>query len=204
MLLKDKFNRRKFRYNYQKRLRYQRIRNKLRILLPYKLFIVAFLVFVLSVLFIVYIIKPGLDINLKIKQTVENITGGIGNASCKEVTEVHWYLETRNFTVKYDVKHTFLKEVHENYSIFIGKVNITNLENFSALFIVNYTFNTTFGTAPSENFSANQTILGGEYYVFPFFVNLSKGNESSGSFTVIAPTYNKTENITYTNKTTVC
>lgn len=160
-----------------------------------KFYVIPVIFFIISVALILYI-KP------ESRERLENVT----NFTCITVYQNYYVLENVNRTPNYQTSSTFTRGVSNNTTIFIGKVNITNLENIPILYFVNYTFHvvTEDKTTFDDIYRVNVTISANNFETVPFYNETNRAADANGTFVVSAQNISIFENVTKTNSTLKC
>ena len=154
--------------------------------------------FIISVI-LIYYFKP------ESRERIESIAN-ITNFNCQIFSEEYYVLELNNRTPNYLNSSTFSRTIGINSTTFVGKVNITNLENMPLWFAINYTFHITpaTGSAVDDKFYANISVPGKRYEIIPFHTTSSRGAEGQGYHYLKVNDISILENVTKTNNTEKC
>ncbi|MFQ6021061.1 MAG: hypothetical protein ACE5J4_03570 [Candidatus Aenigmatarchaeota archaeon] len=123
------------------------------------------------------------------------------NITCRNITETYWERELRNYTPRYELNHTLKRQITGNTTTYIAKVYVTNLENFTNLFIVNYTFSY---DASEDKLSKNYSVSPNEKFPFTFYIYVDRGVEVDTIYEVFTSERTRWENITKTKTITIC
>jgi hypothetical protein len=163
------------------------------------MYVLTIIVFI-AALMLLFVVKP------ENKEALENIENATGNLSCRTVSEDYWILESTNRTPDYLSNATFEKFFSGNTTTFVGKVRITNLENITIKFFINYTFNITNfnGTAMTDKFYVNTTLSPNIPEIIPFYTYGERGADATGSYVITVSNMTFVDNVTKTNSTFKC